>query len=232
MTLCLLTAGLGVQNTRTGEPDATTAFVTAGLPASEMPHTGYHLFVTPGALVDADFEVTPEAVIPAGQSSGVLVGYGFGVSERYTLVLRPVIDGIETPDISCRFEFETDSGGQWLGLRPAPVEGAIAEVQSAGRVNVSWTYRTPDRGEVPEDFCVYYASSPEITAGDPQAVVACERDGVYSCTLSLVGGQTYYFGVTARSASGVESHLSPVVGPVLADSTAPMAPTVVLTTTF
>jgi hypothetical protein len=227
-----ITAGLGVQDTRTGEPDATTAFVTAGLSASEMPHTGYHLYVTRGGLVDADFESAPAAVIPAGQSSGVLAGYGFGVSGRHTLVLRPVIDGIETPDISCRFEFETDSGGQWLGLRPASVEGVVAEVQSAGRVNVSWTYRIPDRGVVPEDFCVFYASDREITAGTSQAVVEYERDGVYSCTLSLVGGQTYFFGVTARSGSGVESHLSPVVGPVLADSSAPMAPPVILTTTF
>ena len=232
MTLCLLAAGLGVQDTSTPEPDATTTFVTAGLSASEMPHTGYHLYVTPGALVDADFEITPEAVIPAGQSSGVLVGYGFGVSGRHTLVLRPVIDDVETPDISCRYEFETDSGGQWLGVRPAPVEGAVAEVQSAGRVNVSWTYRVPDRGVVPEDFCIYCGSGPEITAYASQTVVEYERDGVYACTLSLVGGQTYYFRVTARSGSGVESHLSPVVGPVLADSTAPMVPPVILTTTF
>jgi hypothetical protein len=230
--LCLLTAGLGVQDTGTPEPDALTALITAGLPAGELPHTGYHLYVTQGGLIDADFETDPAAVIPAGQSSGVLVGGAYSASTRYTLVLRPVIDDAETPDISCRFEFETDSEGQWAGLRPAGVEAVVAERLSTGRVDVSWTYRTPDRVGGPEDFCVYYASGPEITVGAPQATVSYERDGVYSCTLSLVGGQTYFFGVTARSGSGVESHLSPVVGPVLADSTTPMAPPVILTTTF
>ena len=232
MTTAYVTAGLGVQDTSTTEPDDTTAYVTAGLSAAELPHTGYHLYVTQGSLVDTDFQSAPAAVIPAGQASGVLVGSSFAASERYTLALRPVIDDAETPDISCRFEFETTPDGQWLGLRPRAVEAVSAEVLSAGQVGVSWTYRIPEGGVRPEDFGVYYASIPEITTGDPQATVSYERDGSYSCTLSLVGGQTYFFGVTASSASGVESQLSPVVGPVVADSTAPMTPPVVLTTTF
>ena len=232
MTTAYLTAGLGVQDTSTPEAVATTAWPTSGLPASEMPHTGYHLYVTQGSLVDTDFEAAPAAVIPAGQSSGILVGSSFAVSERYTLVLRPVIDDAETPDISCRFDFETDPDGQWLGLRPSSVEAVSAEVLSAGQVTVSWTYRTPTGGLKPEDFALYYASGPEITTGDPQATVSYERDGVQACTLSLVGGQTYFFAITARSAGGVESYLSPVVGPVVADSDAPMTPPVILTTTF
>ena len=232
MTIAYVTAGLSVQDTSTQAPSVTTAYVTAGLPAGELPHTGYHLYVTQGSLVDTDFEAAPTAVIPAGQTSGVLVGYSFTASRRYTLVLRPVIDDVETPDISCRFEFETDPAGQWLGLRPSPVEAVSAEVLSAGQVAVSWTYRIPTGGLEPEDFGVYYASGPEITAGDPQSTVSYGRDGRYSCTLSLVGGQTYFFGITARSAGGVESYLSPVVGPIVADSTAPVQPLVVLTTIF
>jgi hypothetical protein len=232
MSTAYVTAGLGVQDTSTAEPSATAAFITAGLPAAEAPHTGYHLYVTQGSLVDTDFEADPAAVIPAGQTSGVLAGYSFAARGRYTLVLRPVIDDAETPDISCRFEFETDPDGQWLGLRPGPVETVSAEVLSAGQVAVSWTYRTPAGGVRPEDFALYHASGSEITAGDPQATVSYERDGRQACRLSLVGGQTYFFGVTARSASGVESQMSSVVGPVVADSAAPMQPPVVLTTTF
>ena len=232
MTITYVTAGLPAQDTSTAEPADTTAYVTAGLTASELPHTGYHLYVTQGSLVDTDFEVNPAAVIPAGQASGVLVGSSFAASGRYTLVLRPVIDDAETPDISCRFEFETDPAGQWLGLRPSSVEAVSAEVLSAGQVTVSWTYRIPEGGIRPEDFGLYHASGPEITTGDPQATVSYERDGRYSCSLSLVGGQTYFFGITARSASGVESYLSPVVGPVVADRSTPMQPPVVLTTTF
>ncbi|MCP4376272.1 MAG: hypothetical protein GY794_08880 [bacterium] len=227
-----VTAGIPVQDTRVTKPAVMTAYVTAGLSASEMLHTGYHLYLTQGSLVNVDFDADPVMVIPAGQSSDVLAGYDFAVSERYTLVLRPVIDDAETPDISCRFEFETTALGQWLGLRPGPVEAVIAEVLSAGQVEVSWTCRTLTGGVEPEDFCVYHASGSEITAGSPQATVSYERDGRYSCTLSLTGGQTYFFAVTARSTGGVESHLSTVIGPVVADSTAPMQPPVVLTTIF
>ena len=232
MTIAYITAGLGVQDTSTPEPPAMAACVTAGLSTAEYPHTGYHLYVTQGSLVCADFQADPAAVIPAGQSSCVLVGYGFTAPGRYTLVLRPVIDDAETPDISCRFEFETDPSGQWLGLRPSPVEAVSAEVLSGGQVTVSWAYRTPAGGLEPEDFALYHASGPEITVGGPQATVSYERDGRQACSLSLVGGQTYFFGVTARSASGVESDLSPVVGPVVADSSAPIQPPVILTTTF
>ena len=155
MTTAYLTAGLGVQDTSIAEPSETAAFITAGLAVFDLPHTGYHLYVTQGGLADTDFEADPVAVIPAGQSSASLVGYGFAASERYTLVLRPVIDDAETPDISCRFEFETDMDGQWPGLRPGPVEAVGAEVLSGGQVVVSWTYRICEGGAAPEDFGIY-----------------------------------------------------------------------------
>ena len=178
-----------------------------------------------------DFQCSPAAVIPAGQSSGVLADTEFDASRRYMLVLRPVIDGMETPDISCRFEFETDLSGDWLGQRPGAVEAVHAEVLPAGRISVSWSYRIPDLAPtIPEEFCVYHSTDPGIEAGEPQATVSYERDGVYSCTLSLVGGVSYFFVVTARSSEGVESHMSAVVGPVLADDSAPAQPSVVLTT--
>ncbi len=232
MTSVWLTAGLGVQDTSTIWSAETAAHVTAGLPAEDIPHSGYNLYVAPGDLAEVDFSMSPAVVIPAGQSSCVLLDYAFDVSQRYTLVLRSVISGYETPDFSCRFEFETDQEGQWLGVRPVSVEAVSAKQLSAGRVKLSWTYRTPDRGVSPEAFCVYYESGPGITAGDPQAVVSYEQDGAADCTLSLVGGQTYFFAVTARSSDGVESYLPPVVGPVLADSSAPLSPPVILTTTF
>ena len=201
-------------------------------PPAGGPHTGYYLYIAPGGLADVDFAAGPTAFIPAGYSSCALVGYDFAASTRYTLVLRPVIDDAETPDVSCRFEFETDSGGQWTGLRPCEVEAASVKAVSGARAVVSWTYRTPDDNVAPADFGVYHASSPDIAAGAPQATVAYEQDGVYSCTLSLSGGQTYFFGVTARDAGGAESHMSPVIGPLAADSSLPMTPPVVLTTVF
>jgi len=232
MTKVWITAGLSVQDTSTPEPSMTAAYITAGLAGEDAPHSGYHLYVGLCGLVGVDFDAEPDAVIPAGQSVSRFIGYDFEVSGRYMLVLRPVIDGVETPDISCRFEFETDSNGQWLGSRPGAVEAISAETLSGGQVRVSWMYRTSDRATAAEEFCVYYASDPNITPGVPQSVVSYEQDGVYSCTLSLSGGQTYFFGVTARGGDGIESHLSPIIGPVLADASAPTQPQVVLTTIY
>jgi hypothetical protein len=232
MTAIYVTAGLEGQDTSVGPSLSTAAWLTAGLAASDLPHTGYRLYVMNGSLAEADFQTSGAMLIPAGRSSDVYLAGDFAASSLYTLVLRPVIDDAETPDMSCRLEFETDPDAQWLGLRPCRVEALTAEQLSAGRVSLSWTYRTPERAASPEGFCVYYASDAGITAGDPQAVVSYAQDGAASCTLSLVGGQTYYFAVTARGAGGVESRLSPVVGPVVADSLSPMSPPVILTTTF
>ncbi|MBT3201175.1 MAG: hypothetical protein HN350_14835 [Phycisphaerales bacterium] len=232
MTTVWITAGLGVQDTSTPEPEDLSAFITAGVGASELPHTGYRLYIGLGGLEGVDFDAEPDAVIPAGQSVNKFLGCDFEASSRYVLVLRPVINGLETPDISCRFEFEIDANGQWLGVRPGAVEAFDTETLSSGQVRLFWTYRTPDGAATPEDFCVYHASNPQISPGSPQAVVSYEQDGVYSCTLSLIGGQTYFFAVTARDACGVESHLSQIIGPVLADASIPLQPQVVLTTIY
>jgi len=232
MTSAHLTAGLSVQDTSTAPSGGTSAWLTAGLSAAELPFTGYRLYVGKGGFNEIDFAADPALLIPSGQSSGELIGYGFAASSRYTLVLRPVIEALETPDISCRCEFETDTNGQWLGVRPDPVENLSTELLSGGQVGLSWTYRTAEGGASPDDFCIYHALQRSIAASEPQAVVSYQQDGLATCTLSLVGGRTYFFAVTARNADGVESHLSSVVGPIVADSTAPASPTVILTATL
>jgi len=50
--------------------------------------------------------------------------------------------------------------------------------------------------------------------------------------LALVDGVAYYFAVTARDATPVESHLSGVIGPYIADDTAPETPSLLTSTTF
>jgi len=230
-TKSYITAGLSVQDTSIPPPSAAAAFLTAGLPAADLPHTGYRLYVARGGLAAVEFTAGAAAVVPAGVSVCGLVGYGFAASTRYTLVLRPVIDGLETPDLSCRIEFETDAQGNWPGRRPSRVEALAAQVLSAGRIAVSWTYRTPEGAAAPDDFCVYSGGGLPIAAGDPADVVEYLRDGEYSCTLSLTGGMSYFFGIAARSAGGVESRLS-IAGPVVADNEAPAVGPVIVTPVF
>jgi len=230
-TKAYITAGLPCQDTRTPEPASTAVFVTAGLPACELPHTGYHLYAAGGGLDAVEFTAGATGVIPAGVSSARLVGYGFAASSRYTLVLRAVIDGAETPDLSCRTEFETDADGDYLGQRPCGVEAVSTRILSGGQVAVSWTYRTPEGRTAPHDFAVYYGGGLPIVTGSPAEVIDYLRDGRYSCTLSPEGSQSYFFGVTARGAGGVESRPS-ISGPVVADSTPPVQPPVIVTPVF
>jgi hypothetical protein len=121
---------------------------------------------------------------------------------------------------------ETDGAGDWVGNRPGGIEFLEARVKDGGDVELRWSYRVPYGRTAPDDFGIYYGSSPDISAGSPQATEAYAGEKVYTKTLSLSGGQTYYFAATARITAGAESQLSRVVGPLVADDTAPATPTV------
>jgi hypothetical protein len=205
------------------------------LPGWHWPNigNGHRVYRGVGGLSNVDFSA-PVAFAQADATSIALVGTGHAALTRYTYVVRPVAGNgwLETPDGSCAVEFETGADGDWLGARPAPVEWIRAEIKAAGGIELSWSWRRPYGGSGPMDFCLYHAGVPAIVAGDPQATATYTADGRYSHTFSLSGGQTYYFAVTARDGEGVESHLSDVIGPYLADATPPDAPTVSVSTTF
>ena len=82
------------------------------------------------------------------------------------------------------------------------------------------------------DFGIYYGSSPEIIPGSPDATESYTADGNYTKDITGSDGNSYYLAVTARTADPVESDLSEVVGPIIADATAPSEPTVYASTTF
>ena len=196
-----------------------------------MAFTGYRIYRGVGGMGNVDF-ATPVESVSGGAAGAQLVGKGHEASTRYTYVVRPVLSDMESPDVSCAVEFETDPAADWLGSRPATVEIVEAEVLEAGKVRLRWSHRTRPGWPRPNDFGVYYDQTPAITPGSPQATVACAADGVYTTTLSLTGGKTYWFAVTARTAAGAESMLSEVVGPFVADATAPPQPTVYTGATF
>ena len=197
---------------------------------------GYYLYRGIGGMSNVDF-TTPVGTVIGAASSETFTGLGHETNTRYTYVLRPWrrdADGdiLETPDLSCRVEFETDGDTEWLGNRPGQAEYLEAEVISGAQVRLRWRYRTPYGGAAPSDFGIYYQSTPDITPGSPQTTESYTKKGSYSKTLSLVDGTTYYFAITARTAAGVESHLSNVIGPYIADDTAPDTPTLMTSTTF
>ena len=189
-----------------------------------MPFSGYKVYRGVGGLGSVDFSSDVGSVV-SGNDSIDLVGLGYAVSTRYAYVLRAVVDDLETPDLSCAVEFVTDGSGDWLGNRPAIPSGLTATVKDGGDVELRWTYRTPWGGAAPADFGIYYGTDPQITTGSPQTTKAYAAPGRYAKTITLSDGVTYWFGITARTAGGVESPLSGVVGPVVADDTAPSAPT-------
>lgn len=194
---------------------------------------GHRAYRGVGGPGNVDFEA-PVGFAQAGATSVSLVGLGHTASTRYTYVVRPVSGNgwLETADLSCTCEVETDAEGEWLGDRPAPVEWLAADVLDGGKIKLSWRWRKPYGGCEPEQFRLYCANGPNIVPGDLQATAPFVSEGDYSHTFVLEDGNCYWFAVTASGPAGTESHLSAVVGPRLADATAPNAPDVSVATTF
>lgn len=204
-----------------GWPAITVAFATSG----------YNVYRGEGDISNVNFDA-PVAYLRAGQTTPSLVGLGHNSSTRYTYAIRPVRNGLEGPDLSCRVELVIDDSGEWTGDRPTAVELVEAEPGPGGRVTVRWTFRTPYGQDPPADFAIYRSTGCNISPGSPDATEAYVTDGEYSHTFELSDGETCYFAITARTSQGVESELSAVVGPVRADASAPQTPTVYVSRTF
>ena len=202
----------------------------------ETAELAYNLYRGEGGISNVDFS-SPVGTVMGAASSQTFTGLGHSADTRYTYVLRPVRqdaggNDLETPDMSCRVEFETDSDTEWLGDRPGMIEALSAEVIDSGKIRLRWRYRTAYGGSAPNDFGIYYGTDPNITPGSPNTTESYTADGVYSKDITLSDGVAYYFAMTARTSGGVESHLSGVIGPYIADSTAPDAPNLLASTTF
>lgn len=224
MTIVYLTSGLPVQDTSTLEPSATTAYLTSGLPASELPLSGYTLYAAKGGLSAIDFS-DAKAVYPAGSSTGDLTGYDHD-DGTHTLVLRPSVDGLETPDISAQTEF-TLSGGEWTGYRPDPVQNLGRIAKAGGVIELSWYHRIFD-GATPTDFEINYGTTPSATG--TSVVVSYSGNKTYKHSITLVDGTTYWFSVVART-SGLDSERKTTLS-ITADASAPASPTITVGTTW
>ena len=222
-------AGLAVSKT-----DYTA--VAAGGPLTTVAYstTGHNAYRGTGDLSNVDFS-QPIAYLRGGQTTVELPpgsSGGHDPNTRYTYAIRPVREGLEGLDVTCAEDFITDAQGDWTGGGPPAVESIDAEVLAEGKISVHWSFRTPYGRSPPHDFAVYYAAGPAITPGSPQATEGYTSDGSYHHLFSLADGQTCFFAVSARTAGGVDSPLSDVIGPFVADAAAPQTPTVYTSTRF
>jgi len=196
-----------------------------------MPFTGYRVYRGTGGLGNVDFSSSVGSVA-AGNDSISLAGLGHTASRKYTYVLRPVLADLETPDYSCTVEVSIDADADWEGNRPAAVSGFRAEVIDGGEIRLRWSYTTPRDNTAPSGFAIWHGSGlPVDTGGAADATETYTADGSYSKDITLADGATYYFAVTAFSATAVRSPAA-VVGPVVADDTAPATPTIYAGSTF
>ena len=196
-----------------------------------IPFTGYRMYRGTGGLANVDFD-TMLAKAGSGSTTIDVVGAGHAASTKYTYVLRPVLNELETPDLSCNTELVTDSDGEWVGTRPGPVEYLSATPTSGGKIVLRWSYRTPSGKTAPSTFNIYYENDPNLESdGSPNTTETYTSDTAYSKTLTLSDAATYYFVVTAESSGGVESS-DERTGPVVADSTGPSTPVGYVSTKF
>jgi len=186
--------------------------------------TQYNLYVGSGGLDAVDFTTIVKA-FPGGTSTGDLVGYGF-TDGKYTLVLRPELAGLETPDISAQAEF-TLSGGAWTGYRPDPVQNLGRIAKAGGVIELSWYHRIFD-GATPTDFEINYGTTPSATG--TSVVVSYSGNKTYKHSITLVDGTTYWFSVVART-SGLDSERKTTLS-ITADASAPASPTISVGTTW
>ncbi len=196
-----------------------------------MIFTGYRAYRGIGGIGAVDF-ATPVGSVSAPSGSITLAGLGHVADTTYTYVIRPVVNGLETPDVSCVTTFVTDGSGDWAGNRPDAVDGFGVEVVADGKVRMRWRSHTPHGAAPPDAFAIHHGPSlPVDTSGPAAATESYTADGRHSVDLSLASGQTYYFAITAVSAAGVAGPAS-VAGPVVAAGDAPMAPVLYTNTSF
>ena len=201
----------------------------AGFYAGVLVSGFYNLYVGLGSLNDVDF-TTVVTTFPAGTSSGTLVGFGFAASKSYTLVLRPEIAGLETPDISAQVPFDLDSGGEWTGLLPDPVTGLSATLMADGVVRLTFFHRIFS-GATPTNFVILFGTNPTAVGGGGGTALVYTGPGKrYTVDIDPGDEQTYWFKVFATATALISAPVR--VGGITPDQTAPAAPAVTIESTW
>lgn len=187
-----------------------------------MSFTGYRIYIGKGSLDSVDF-TSPVGSVESGAEI-TLSGYSFDVASFYTLVLRPVLDDLETPDLSCRCDFMTDSQGNYLQAVPARVEDLYLSDCSGDAVSLSWSYDGRDYDGTIEVFEVIAAQRADFKDYQKVAEVNYTGQGNYCSTIEFAQEQICWFCILVRDEADMVSRRSNIIGPVKVDMTAPLSP--------
>ena len=186
---------------------------------------GYNLYS--GIIGSIDYD-TVIAYFRRGVATGSLV-ITPDADTQYEYSLRAVRNNIETPGVDAVTDFKTDGGADWEGNRPDPVFNELFEQASGAVLKVGWDYITGATAAA--DFALWVDTVEPDGSGAPDATVVYAADIPYTQDFTLVDGTAYFVRIVARSAGAVESD-PVIVGPLLADSSAPDVPAQLITQTF
>lgn len=200
-----------------GNPLMTTAFSTSG----------YNVYRGSSSVLGIDYD-SPVAYLRSGVSQASLTIVP-DASTTYKYALRAVRFDIETPGIDCVADFETDNTADWVGNRPLAVINYGLDQRSGGVLRVRWHYLTGDASAV--DFAMWYDTVEPTGTGAPDATETYDTDRLYYHDFTMADGLAYYIRIVARDSGGVASD-AVIVGPLVADATAPTDTTLLVSQTF
>ncbi len=186
-----------------------------------MSFTGYRIYRGRGEVSNVDFS-TPVAQVSSAQAS--LLGLGHEPSARYTYVIRPVLEDLESPDISCSVQLDLDASRNWPGPAPGPVEQIQVQVLPAGQLRIEWA--TPDQ---PADAQVdeFSLQASRIARRESLAEVArvpAVPSGWNRCLWTPEDPGPWYLAVRGITQSGLTSSQAPLAGPFVTRQPPPVAP--------
>lgn len=186
---------------------------------------GYNLYSGSEGSIDYD---NPVAYFPRSVATGSLT-ITPAVNTTYEYSLRAQRNGIETPGVNNVADFKTDATPDWIGNRPDQVINPDIIQTSGGVLRISWDYVTGATDAA--DFALWHNTVIPDGSGGADGTVNYTEDTSYSKDFTLADGTAYYVRIVARAVGGEESD-PVVVGPLLADSSAPSSPGQVVTQTF
>lgn len=186
-----------------------------------MPFTGYRIYRGRGELSNVDFSA-PVAQVVSAQAD--LSGLGHDPSARYTYVIRPVLEDLESPDISCSVQLDLDASGNWPGPAPAPVEHLQVQVLPGGQLCIEWA--TPDgpAGAQAEEFSLEASRFVRRDGLAEVARIPASPTGWNRCHWTPDDPGPWYLAVRGIDANGLASSQAPPAGPFVTRQPPPAAP--------
>lgn len=161
-----------------------------------MAFTGYRVYRRREAAGGSRYELLSEPAGPSVELTGIAPDEGGGVAVQ----VRPVLDGRESPLVSCGRSLVLDETGDWPGPAPPPVEGLHAWPREDG-VRVAWVQPVSD-GSI-DRFEVRGGLAPHPADQALLAILPSGGPGWYIRDMSEA--EVRYVSVTAETAAGRRS---------------------------